>query len=312
MKKIVVLILAVCVLFLLTACFNEKETTGILPSDESSNKNQDSNELTIESTFEPSTELTLERTTEPTEALSFDCLTEKETTPMFEEPPPTDRQIYENQTYQELIFHLLDANEGNSLVQSEQALYGEKHQKLLEAFKDGEIVLKAPKMNGALMPLWKREGFSKISIFTRETYHLPWIWYYCLYKDQNVRVQITYPTLFVDGIEDDMTCSQILDKIFPGTPTEQNYEKNDIYLRVYAKALEFKDKTVSATVYEFTNDSRIWIRYYDDGCLVTLVAEPSVFDDEFWSSFVLDALTASDLPSDESSDKKQDEKRTDS
>ena len=31
MKKIVVLILAVCVLFLLTACFNEKETTGILP-----------------------------------------------------------------------------------------------------------------------------------------------------------------------------------------------------------------------------------------------------------------------------------------
>ena len=204
--------------------------------------------------------------------------------------PPTNSTIYHFNTYNDIHDALTKSySKGQKALRFQEEKYGKIYQATLDAFESNRLELLVPKLNGTEMKLRNKEGFSSISLFTREAYNLPWICYFCVYNNMDVTVRIAYPSVLNNkDLADAESYVDILKVIAPNAPMPSNYQSYKNYKNVYEKDIRLADsRTVSALVSELNDSKKLYISFVIDNALVTLYAEDSVFSDEFWGGFTI-------------------------
>ena len=197
-----------------------------------------------------------------------------------------DTVTYSVHTYEQLLnaFSAEPSSE-NIVIQNEKALHGEIYQSFVDHLTNS-ATLKIPKINGSNFTLRGQEGYSNISVMTKELYNLPWIWYHCLYESKDVTIKTSYPRLYYNNITEHMNGSEIIRAISPTAPNIDNYTNYKNYKNVYLSNIALSDKTVSALVYEFADGDTTFSFGYGE-ILVFVTAKKAVLSEAFWKSFSL-------------------------
>lgn len=169
----------------------------------------------------------------------------------------------------------------------EQGNCGEMYQQTLSAFALRKITVAVPQSNGENIPLRDREGFSNVTWFTSELFHLPWIWYHCVVNGQELTVSIAYPAVLNHAALDAATSYyQVLKMISPNAPSPDNYKNSASYERIYEKEITLGNgETATAMISELKDDPRICVCLYLDGMLVKLQGEASLLTEDFLQTF---------------------------
>lgn len=208
--------------------------------------------------------------------------------------PPTSSTTYYYNTYNDIHDALTKSySKGQKDLRFENEQYGKVYQATLDAFELNRIELLVPKFNESEMKLRNKEGFSNITLFTKELYNLPWVWYFCVYNNVDVSVKIAYPSVLNNkDLANAKSYVDILKVIAPNAPMPSNYQSKDAYKNVYEKDIWLSDSsTVSALVYELNDSKKIYVSFTIDNALVTLYAEDIVFTDEFWEGFTISKIS---------------------
>lgn len=203
-------------------------------------------------------------------------------------PSPPAYSSYDYESYDAIYGALTNPFSPKYIqLRLEQENCGELYQQTLSDFASGKIKIVIPKINGKNITLRNREGFSNITWFTSELYHLPWLWYHCLVNEQNLTVSIAYPSV-LDRTELNSATSyyQVLKMISPNSPSPDNYKESASYKRIYEKEIMLGNgETATAMISELKNDSRIYVCLYLDGMLVTLRGDETLLTEDFLRTF---------------------------
>ncbi len=100
-----------------------------------------------------------------------------------------------------------------------------------------------------------KDGFEAITLFSKELFGQPHIWYHCLYGGKEVTVSTMDLTPLDITVTADMNCSEILSLISKDSPNVDNYQDFEGYKRVSLSIVTLSDREVSCLVFE-TNDGR--------------------------------------------------------
>lgn len=172
-------------------------------------------------------------------------------------------------------------------LHAEKSNFGTTYQQMIDDLSDNTTHIYIPKFNGTDATLRNQEGFSNISLFTKELYNLPWIWYYCLYNNTDVTVKLTYlSSIEVDASSTD-SCAETLRKISSGAVNIDNFHTFENYKNVTEIELTLADKTVSALKYELKDSEKITVSFVYNDVYVMIKANASLLTDTFWSDFSL-------------------------
>ena len=205
-------------------------------------------------------------------------------------PSPPAYSSYEYESYNAV--HRALTNQLSSQfkqLRQEQENCGELYQQTLLDFASGEIKVAVPQINGENLSLRNQEGFSNVTLFTSELYHLPWLWYHCRVNEQNLTVCIAYLNV-LDRTELDLATSycQVLKMISPNSPSPDNYKQSASYTKIYEKEITLGNgKKSIAMISELKNDPRIYVCLYLDGMLVTLRGEKAFLTERFMQTFTI-------------------------
>lgn len=212
------------------------------------------------------------------------------TTP-FSVPPSDGYTKFEFDSYEALYKAMCDSeSEDHKMMVSEGQRHIETYQnpclaQILEAFEKEEVALVVPATKEGLMPFEKREIF----IMSREAYELTWIWYHCMYNDRYLRMEITYPEVFLgegalNDVESIVDVTQLLMPVLI-TPEEFYPGISDYTLDMYEQNITVNDTEVSALFFEeVSNQTEVWFMW--EGALVILhTFYNEALTDEFWEDF---------------------------
>ncbi len=161
---------------------------------------------------------------------------------------------------------------------------GEKYTSLLSKFSSGEIELYIPTINGT--PIVMDEETGGITLFSRELYSLPWIWYRGEYNDGSVIVCITY-TDIVESVENCKTYLEVLNTIAPNAPIPNNFSK-DSYTKVEEIEMTFNGSTHTALFRHATSGRTYYSFLYDNMMISIWSHSADTLDDTFWQTFSLE------------------------
>ncbi len=200
-----------------------------------------------------------------------------------------DRMIsYSFTSYQELKIVMTNSKHAtNQAMATEAAQYGALYCATLSAFSTQRISIMVPTINNVPIPLRSKEGFDNITLFTNDLYDLPWIWYHCTVGEADLKVSVAYPALLNNAAVDQCkTYSEIRDLIAPDAPSPDNYTEFDSYRKIYEKELTLGNgEKALAVISELKESDREYVMLCQDGILVYLYADKSLFTDSFWSAF---------------------------
>jgi len=203
-------------------------------------------------------------------------------------PSPPAYSSYEYESYEAVCAALTNRFSPQYMqLRLEQENCGAVYRQTLSDFASGEIRVAVPQINGEALTLRDREGFSNITWFTSELYHLPWLWYHGLADGRNLTVSIAYPCM-LDRAELESAASyyRVQRMISPDSPSPDNYEESASYRNIYEKEITLADgKTVTAMISELKNDSRIYVCLYLDGMLVRLQGDEALLTEDFLRTF---------------------------
>lgn len=192
---------------------------------------------------------------------------------------------YNFDSYEGLVSHFSSsANADNSIVQSEKSEHGEAYEAFVNAMTTSKTI-EVPMFGEEPFPLEDRDGY-EISLYPEEWCGLPWIWYHCMYGEERVSIQMTYPTAITEiEYAADATCAQVLRQINEGAVNTHNYQNFESYENVYSSELQLADTTASAIVYQLGESERVLVVMYHHDFLILMRADSSVMNDPaFWSS----------------------------
>lgn len=202
--------------------------------------------------------------------------------------PSLSSRVYGFNSYEELSNVFSENN--NNIIKNEKALYGDKYETFVNMLTEDETI-SIPKLNGQNMDLRNRDGYDNIIILVNELYRLPWIWYYCLYNGENVNIHLTYLSLFDNNENNlnEMNFAELLKSIMPEAPNVDNYSNYSNYKNAFVSEIQLSDKTVSALVYEYNdNTKKTFLFIYNELC-VLVDAESSVLTNAFWERFSIES-----------------------
>lgn len=204
---------------------------------------------------------------------------------------PNDSTTYSFESYADIFDTLVNAaSKRNEKMQSEEKQYGKLYYATRSAFLSKTLGLLVPTIDGIEMELRNKEGFSNITLMTNEAYNIPWIWYHCLYNDEDVRVEIAYPSVMSnENLKKENSIIEILNIIAPDAPMPSNYLSDprwEDYKNVYTKDITLSDSDiVLALVYEFEDCEEIYVLFVIDSALVSLYAKNDILSEDFWQRF---------------------------
>lgn len=213
------------------------------------------------------------------------------TPPTIDTEQPPRYYSYDFDSYDEFLSQFdVNANVSDSLFLSELPMTSKLNQNFVSYMSDLEVI-ELPRRNGELMDLYE------ITYFTREGRFddLPCIWYHCLYNNNEVRVQITYPSVAYNTADfPKLHTSEILRILSPDDSIFGKIEDFDYknylqgrYKNIYRTDLELLDKKVTAVVYEYKENNKIDIYFYYHNAMVWITSKSDVLNEEFFKSFSL-------------------------
>ena len=127
-----------------------------------------------------------------------------------------------------------------------------------------------------------------ITVFVKEHYGLPWIWYHCTHNDTSVTVKVSYLSVATVDASSITSISELLRSMnHSHVVTVDNYTTYPGIKSVTEVSLKLSDRTVSAFQYERDNDPRYTMEFLYDGMIVRITTWPSILTDNFWSEFSL-------------------------
>ena len=216
------------------------------------------------------------------------------TTP-FSCPPSDGYDGYEFDSYEAIYKAMCDSeSEDHKMLVSEGQRHIETYQnpclaQIMEAFEDGTASLIVPATKEGLMPLRISEDRPIVKIMSREAYELTWIWYHCRYNDRYLRMEVTYPEVFLgagalNDVESIVDVTQILMPILI-TPEEFYPGITDTLLDMYEQNITVNGTTeLSALFFEEVSGTEVWFMW--EGALVILhTFNNEALTDEFWEDF---------------------------
>lgn len=131
--------------------------------------------------------------------------------------------------------------------------------------------------------LRKKEGFHSISLFSKELYELPWIWYYpSVETGENFYIQITYIPDTISEDKKNGSASKLVKALSQDSPNIDNYEESATIERVYECDVVLKDRTVLAMRYEYKKDNRASTFFIYDDLLVIVCGDMDVWNDQWF------------------------------
>lgn len=206
------------------------------------------------------------------------------------EEEPSQNNLYNFNSYSELTFQFSkEAIKDKSIVQKQKSMNGTKYQTFVDSLTQTDEI-KLPVIDGKPMKLRNKEGYSNITLFTKEAYDLPWVWFHCIYNEEDITVKTTYPSI-VTGI-DLSSATSVSDKLklfAPDAVNVQNYQKYSNYKKVYEKTVELSGGPVSALIYELKDSEKIYVKFFIDDVFVSVHAKASTLNDAFWKLFDMSA-----------------------
>lgn len=203
------------------------------------------------------------------------------------EQPPANHSYYFD-SYEDVKKALtIQSSESFALIREEQTKFGNTYQKTLSAFASDEIKMVVPQLNGSNIKFRDKEGFQNITLFSAETYNLPWLWYYCVVDEYDLRVQVSYINILDNPkINAAKSYYEVLSLIAPNGPSPKTVDKFEGYKDIYEKEIKFADgRTETAMIYELKNRAEEYVLIYRDGMLIILYADSKLFSEDFWKSF---------------------------
>ena len=139
-----------------------------------------------------------------------------------------------------------------------------------------------PCLDGKMIELRNKEGFTNISLFASEAYGLPCIFYHpSVSTGENYYIKITYLPDEIAG-QNDKTVSEIIKGLSPNSPNVNNLGNQ--HKSIYEQTLNLADREVTALIYEYKNDSRNSTIFVYDDLLVEVRGNPDVWSAPWFSN----------------------------
>ena len=217
------------------------------------------------------------------------------TTP-FSMPPSDGYNMYEFDSYEAIYKAMCDSeSEDHKMLVSEGQRHIETYQnpclaQIMEAFEDGTASLIVPATKEGLMPFEEREmpfEERKIMIMSRDGWELTWIWYHCMYNDQYLRIEVTYPSALLseETLENAETATEVMKILMPQANRPDKYILGEYLFDIYEQEITIGGTKVTAIVQEVPQGTDVIFMW--EGALVTIVsyAGVDVLTDEFWEDF---------------------------
>lgn len=153
--------------------------------------------------------------------------------------------------------------------------YAEENEKIADLCRyisSGKGALRIPCVRGSEMPFYERSGFSNITLFEKELFGEPWIWYYGKVGANMVTVQTMYygNAEQADVLSRSTSCSEFLKILAPTAPNIDNYTQFQSYRNVYEKTVRIGEKDIRCLVAELAESSQIYFEFVFDDMFVIL------------------------------------------
>ena len=173
-------------------------------------------------------------------------------------------------------------------AQFKKSHHGEKYELFFDTMTASSGPL-LPRFDNEVMPL---RDIYPIMIMPSGVYGLSWIWYSCLWNNEEIRVRTAYPSYNgITGITEEMNTSEIIEFIYPDALNVHNYKKLKFkkygYESVYEEPLQISGTTVSAVYFVMKSEQNFYVTFFYKDMLVIVEAKESVLTEEFWNSFDL-------------------------
>ena len=183
-------------------------------------------------------------------------------------------------------------SQGDSTVLLTEPVYSyESYEKLAKAIAPkskliaGAETFLVPCSNGERINLREKEGVSKITLYTQDTFSRPWFLFYCEENDNAVRIRTMYLNADEIAYAEGKSCSDFLKKLDPKFVNVENAAAYKNYTSVKTEDVRLADRTVSAMICKGAISETTYYFVYDN-VLVTVSAPHSFFDKgtEFFSA----------------------------
>ncbi len=195
--------------------------------------------------------------------------------------PPSNEKTYRFITYSELYDALYTTDAPVFLelhADMDLPSYGEVYNRTLSDFFARKLDLLIPLHEGTPLPISDHIEWQRVTLFTNEQYHLPWIWYYCEYEGETVVISLSYlDPLQNKTISDAQTFTDALRLL---APTASPGESTTITMA--------HGTTVPVNIFS-TATKRTYYRFLYHDCLVSVWAYDNTYSipKSFWQGFSL-------------------------
>ena len=148
------------------------------------------------------------------------------------------------------------------------------------AQENGKLWLLVEKENGLMLE--HKDGFEAITLFSKELFGQPHIWYHCLYGGKEVTVSTMDLTPLDITVTADMNCSEILSLISKDSPNVDNYQDFESYKKVSLSTVTLSDREVSCLVFEMNDGRKPFVSFVYESLYVIVRADLTTMTPEFW------------------------------
>ncbi|MBQ8625120.1 MAG: hypothetical protein IJ419_02985 [Agathobacter sp.] len=203
------------------------------------------------------------------------------------ETEPNDRMYFDFDTYEELGEWFVADDIEDAGAMEEAAVWRDEYQTFINDIIQGKNKILTPYFGETPIPLRKRDGFSNITIMTKEAYGRPWIWYHCISGDVEYRICLMYLSDEEIEYSKGKQMDEVLTFIAPKTPQVGDWLNVLNYKTYELETMHLNDRDVSVLNKEYYDDSRLYKTFVYDNVLVNVVGSEEVFDETLWRSFRL-------------------------
>ncbi|MBO7658827.1 MAG: hypothetical protein J6T65_05885 [Clostridia bacterium] len=204
---------------------------------------------------------------------------------------PADTEVFRFSSYDEMFTTLCKQNSSEHRIFSEKLdknNYSSVFYSFIENLGSNKKSIPLPYLSGEPMEVSSSVEWQRISLFTKELFGLPWIWFYCGYGEQTVVVslgsfkEMNIPDKAYSYIE-------LIDLISPGFPQPNNKESFEgTYTDIEFQSLSLSGGiSVDATVYYFKT-GRVHYRFLIGDYIVSVWKyDGGTMPEDFWGNFCI-------------------------
>ena len=205
---------------------------------------------------------------------------EEETETLHFEPPSDNIANYRFESYDELLASFSTEAPKDDPVQSEKSMYGENYEAFVDKMTSSDTKIIIPYYNGSPMKLYRPKDFG-ITLMSYDFVELPWIWYFCEYEEELLRIKITYPLV---DIPQDYSASDALKAIYPEAVNVHNYQDFENYDSVYTQTITMDGMELDALIYDLNKIERITKCIYYKGFFIMVYIDEQLNDENLWEN----------------------------